>query len=126
MSIDFKLLGRRIKQIRTQQNLSQAALAEMIGCSSPFISYMENGSKTPSLEMLVNIANALCVTTDQLLAEHLQYNNQSAFLEYSEVLKGCTEYERRVILDTASQLKKTLKDNQTLFRNRQNKSRPQM
>lgn len=123
MSIDFHQLGRRIKQIRTQQNMSQAALAELIGCSSPFISYLENGTKTPSLEMLVNIANALCVTTDQLLAECLQYNRQTALSEYSELLRGCTDYERRVIVDTSLELKKTLRSNQGLLRTRQNKSR---
>ena len=73
-------LGKRIRRIRTDQSMSQAALAEYIGCSSAFLSYIENGKKLPSLEMLLTIANALCVTTDMLLADYLEHNLRGAIL----------------------------------------------
>lgn len=116
MSINYKLLGKRIRRIRTDQSMSQAALAEYIGCSAAFLSYIENGRKLPSLEMLLTIANALCVTTDTLLADYLEYNLRGAMSEYAEVLRDCSEYERRVLVENAKELKRILRSSRPSHR----------
>jgi transcriptional regulator with XRE-family HTH domain len=65
-------LGSRIKEERTKSRLTQEKLAELVGCNDSYIGQIERGNKNPSLEMIVNIANALNVTVDFLLADNVK------------------------------------------------------
>ena len=65
--MNYQLLGKNIKKFRVQKDLSQEALGEKAGCSNSHIGQLERGTGTASLEMVVNIANVLGVTVDQLL-----------------------------------------------------------
>ena len=65
--INYVLIGKRIREIRNQMNLSQAALAEMSGLSTRYISHIETARKKASLSSLVNIANAVGISIDELL-----------------------------------------------------------
>ncbi|MFH1529969.1 MAG: helix-turn-helix transcriptional regulator, partial [Pseudomonadota bacterium] len=60
-------LGRRVRQLRTQAGITQAVLAERIGVSPEFLSRMERGSKSPSLQTIGNLAAALGVAPRDLL-----------------------------------------------------------
>ena len=60
-------IGEKIKKTREQLNISQESLAKSIGTSRTFISYIENGSKTPSLSAIINIAIALNSSIDDLV-----------------------------------------------------------
>lgn len=50
-------------------------LAERIGISNNYLSSIERGKEKPSLEIIVNICNALQVTPDFLLMGNLYSNN---------------------------------------------------
>jgi transcriptional regulator with XRE-family HTH domain len=65
-------LGNRIKEERHKARLTQEQLAERVGCNESYIGAIERGYKNPSLEMIVNIANALNVTVDYLLADNVK------------------------------------------------------
>ena len=71
--MNYQLLGKNIKKFRVQKDLSQEALGEKVGCSNSHIGQLERGTGTASLEMVVNIANVLGVTVDQLLLDSLDY-----------------------------------------------------
>ncbi|MFQ9454518.1 MAG: helix-turn-helix domain-containing protein [[Ruminococcus] lactaris] len=45
MSEIAKFIGQRIRNYRTQQNLSQEKLAEMAGCHPTYIGQLERGEK---------------------------------------------------------------------------------
>lgn len=45
MSLNFKLIGRRIKEIRNLKRMSQAELAERVNKSVPYISHIETATK---------------------------------------------------------------------------------
>lgn len=111
MSINFVLIGLRIKELRIQKRMSQATLAEHIDMSATFISHIEAAKKQASLESLVRIANALGVTVDHLLIG----NQTNDFAEYrtdmAHLLDDCTSYERRVIYGVALATKKSLQEN---------------
>ncbi|MHB8132561.1 MAG: helix-turn-helix domain-containing protein [Mobilitalea sp.] len=62
-------LGNRIREERIRAKLTQEKLAEAVGCNESYIGQIERGMKNPSLEVIVNIANALGCTVDHLLAE---------------------------------------------------------
>lgn len=62
------MIGRNMKKIRTARTLSQIELAERVGIRQPYISQLENGiCNNPSLEILINLADALDVTITELM-----------------------------------------------------------
>lgn len=68
-----KLLGKRIKEIRKQSNLTQEKLAEMIDIETTSLSEIESGRHFPSLLTLEKITNNLNVELKSLFNyNHLQ------------------------------------------------------
>lgn len=61
------MFGDRVRTLRTAYNLSQVQLAEQLNVSKQTISNWENNNILPSIEMLINIAQYFCVSTDYLL-----------------------------------------------------------
>lgn len=59
--------GRNLHIILYDKKMSNTALAQKIGVSSQIISAYTTGVKTPSLETLIKISNALGVTVDELV-----------------------------------------------------------
>lgn len=71
--MDKKALGRKLKKYREKSKLTQAKLAEKIGKGKNYISDIERGIKTPSLDVFVALASALNASTDYLLKESLHF-----------------------------------------------------
>ena len=67
--MDLCAVGARIKEAREKSGLTQEDLAAELDMSPTHISVLERGRKAPKLETLVNIANALHVSTDMLLQD---------------------------------------------------------
>ncbi len=75
--MDKKAFGKRLQKYREQCGNSQETLAEKVGCSTIFISYIERGEKSPSINTLIKLSNALDISTDILLGyECNQYNRE--------------------------------------------------
>ena len=109
MKLNYKHLGRRIREERIRARVSQARLAEMTDSSPQYISHIENARKKASLGLIVRVANALEISVDQLLSESLTGSSYPGDAELSLLLSGCSNYERRVILDSAKALRSILK-----------------
>lgn len=60
-------LGRRIKELRVEADLSQKGLAEKAGIKQNTVAQYEKGVAKPSLEVLVRLAIIFQTTTDFLL-----------------------------------------------------------
>ena len=71
MNINYQIIGKRIKIRREQIQMTQMELAEITELSVPYISYIETGKKKLSLGTLINIANALSISPNELLMDHL-------------------------------------------------------
>ncbi len=64
------LVGAKLRALRQQQRLTQGELAHQLGLARQgYISNLETGRKTPSLDLVVQIANLFGVTTDYLLRD---------------------------------------------------------
>ena len=61
------MLNERIKQLRTERNLTQVDLAKRLSVSKQAVSNWENDNIQPSIEMLIRIADYFSVSTDYLL-----------------------------------------------------------
>lgn len=59
--------GVKIRQLRTQREISQAALAALLGVSKSVISSYETGVHLPPYDILIRIARIFGVSTDYLL-----------------------------------------------------------
>ena len=57
MSVNRIALGKRISFYRLKFSMTQEKLADLTNCSREYIAYLENGVKTPSLPILVDLAN---------------------------------------------------------------------
>ncbi len=95
--MDLKSVGVNIKKYRLEKNLSQEQLAEMTDLSPNYISMIERADKTPSLTTLINIANALNVTTDMILYDVLNERYQiKSSLVFDKVSKLSEEEQNRI------------------------------
>lgn len=56
-----------IKDIRVRKNLTQADVASALGVSSVVYSRYEKGTRQPSIDTLIQLADILGVTVDYLL-----------------------------------------------------------
>lgn len=65
--MDMIAIGSRIKAERKRLGISQEKLSEIIGVSPHYIYEIERGMKAMSLETLINIINALEISSDYLL-----------------------------------------------------------
>lgn len=60
MSIDFlQAIGDKFRTVRRYRNIGQAELAETLGISRQHLSNIEKGKHRASMEMFVQIAEAL-------------------------------------------------------------------
>lgn len=59
--------GTILKELRTENNLSQSALAAKINCSQKIIDYWEKGSSEPTAHFIVALADFFGVSCDYLL-----------------------------------------------------------
>ena len=70
------VLGSNIRKIRKEFGWTQADLAEKSGISVPFMTQIELGRKSASLEVVQNIAAALNISCKQLFEENIAAGNQ--------------------------------------------------
>ncbi len=59
--------GKRLKELRKENGLTQVELAELLQTTDDSIYSWEKGRSQPSLEMLCEICEKLDVTSDYLL-----------------------------------------------------------
>ena len=66
MSMLRNRFGKRLRQVRRQQDITQEQLAEAVGISPTFLSNLERGINGPSFEILEKIAQVLHVPVREL------------------------------------------------------------
>ncbi|MBR6096278.1 MAG: helix-turn-helix transcriptional regulator [Oscillospiraceae bacterium] len=67
--MDARLIGRRVQTLRRARGLTQEQLSQMVELSPNYLSNIETGLKTPKLETLVRLMNALQCDANALLAD---------------------------------------------------------
>ncbi len=72
MTIDYAAMGRRIRRKRQEKGFTQIEFAQRINLSPSYFGHIERGTRTPSLDTLVLIANELMVGVDVLLRDSLK------------------------------------------------------
>ena len=114
MELDYKAIGKRIKIARIKADLTQEKLSEMVGVSPTHMSNVETGTTRVSLTTIVGIANALGITSDDLLCDSVIKAKVQFEKDIALVPEDCDEYEIRVIRDLAAATKETLRRDEKL------------
>lgn len=109
MELDYKAIGERIRRKRKERGMTQQALAELSNQEPSNISHIERGATKLSLPTIVNIANALNVTVDDLLCDSLPSASASYMHISNEILADCSHKELRIITETMLALKNNLR-----------------
>lgn len=81
----------------------------MVGCTTAHISHIETGNTIPSLKIIIDILNALNISSDLLFCDYLEHSAHVFQNELDEIMKTCSENEIKFIIESA-------KENLALFR----------
>ena len=104
--MELDAIGRNIRKFRKERHLRQEDLAERTGLSANYIGMVERGEKTPSLETLIRIINALQVSADVILSEVIENGYVIKNSQLNEKLENLSEEERQRIYDVIDTLLK--------------------
>jgi len=107
--IDYKAIGKRIRELRQQQDLSQEQLASKAEITSVYLSNLENGHGKGSLPTFLKIANAFGCGVDALLCDNINESRQIFEEKLGTLLKDCTKEELKIIIGTVKGLKEQIK-----------------
>ena len=88
-AIDFEKIGKRIRSLRIEKNLTQEYLSQKAGVNVSHISNIENNRVKISLSTLIAVANALDITVDYLLEN--EYNTDTGI--DSEIIKKLESFD---------------------------------
>jgi transcriptional regulator with XRE-family HTH domain len=85
-------ISERIKQLRTENNLTQSELAEKVGLTYVQIGRYEKGKSNPSSDVLQKLASVLGTSTDYLM--NGKTGQVEAQLTDMELIKQFQEVEK--------------------------------
>ena len=97
--MDLCAIGSRIKAAREKAGMTQEDLAAALEMSPTHISVIERGVKSPKLETLVNIANALNVSSDMLLQDVVNHAADGIASELSVAISKLSKKDQERMLN---------------------------
>jgi transcriptional regulator with XRE-family HTH domain len=109
--LSYSHIGKRIRQFRKERKLTLDQCSELSGISSQHLSHIESGTARLSLSCLVNIANVMNITPNELLLDSITADIDDVFLhkDIQRVFSDATPDEIRHMLAIASSLKQSLR-----------------
>lgn len=91
--------GERLRQLREERNLTQKALASVIGVSPRMVSFYESGAHFPRDEgTLLKLAAFFEVSTDYLLG-YSQLRTQEPLHRLNQAFQNLPQAERESLMD---------------------------
>lgn len=102
MAIDYKLIGKRIKKQRKENNMTQEILSEKIDVTVGYVSQIERGFCKVNLDTLTKIAEVLNCDITLFLSGTSTLQPSYLKDEISAKLEECTEKQKKMVLDFIS------------------------
>ena len=97
--VNYKEVGKRIRNARTEKKITQEKFAEMLGVSTGYISQVESGQKCFNLKRLKESENILEKPTSYFIDGTEKESNNYLIDEIVEMLRSLDEDKIRMIKD---------------------------
>lgn len=89
MSLNYTIIGVRLKQARLNKKITQEQLAEMIDVSVTYVSRIERGSTNINLKRLSELCDILEVSEGEILNGTSSTSPSYLTKEFNDLLKSC-------------------------------------
>lgn len=109
MEINYKAIGKRVREARKRKGMTQSSLAEKANLSDTLISHIERGATKLSLPSIISIANALDTSVDSLLMDVVDRSEVEFDKAFSLLIAGLSPSERSLIYNVCKSISDDLK-----------------
>lgn len=106
MNVDYKLIGKRIKEERRKNNMTQEALAEKLDVSIGYISQVERGITKISLDLLGAISAILHCNIATLICESAINSSNYMLDEFANSIANLDITKKKLLMDFIKLLEK--------------------
>jgi len=89
-------LGNAIRKARIEKNISQEALAEIVGITPTHLKHIESEHRKPSIEVLFKLAETLNISLDSILFES-ESENEALNKKISLLLNKCSQKQLKIV-----------------------------
>ena len=107
MAPDYSVIGKRIKEARNNQNLTQEELADELNISVAFLSRVETGKSHINLKRLTQIAEFLKVSPGYLLTGSNTTSKDYLKEDFKNILDKCCPEQQKLIYEISELVSKT-------------------
>lgn len=97
--MDYRALGKRIREERLRLNLTQEKLAEDVGVSTAYIGQIERGERSLTLDKLIKVVNRLGVTIDYLLSDYVVATDDTCINILIQLMHDRTSEEKTLAVN---------------------------
>ncbi len=104
-----KAIGKRIQQYREAKGYTQESFAEMVRLTPNYLSAVERGVKTPSVDTLVSIINCLGVSADEIFVDVIKVGYKVQASKFADDISGLSPEDRKRIFAVVDALIKEAK-----------------
>lgn len=104
--LDFIEIGNRIQYYRTQNNMTQAQLVELIGTNQKHISKIEAGQLRVKLDTMYAITTALHISIDTLIADYDNSNDEANLKLILDEIRGMNHKQLKMLRENIATIKK--------------------
>jgi len=116
IEIDKKSIGSRLKTARELHGLTQEKLSEEMGCTSKYISKVENGASAPSLPFVIKFSEITGSDLNYLLRGMYPKGESTAMLVREpaplyELSAGLSKKSRKICSEVMTKIIEVLEEN---------------
>ena len=90
--------GNRIKEVRKASGLTQAQLSAQLNIRSESLSAIENGRRSASLDLLIDLSQQLGVTLDYLILGKVDPALKTLYTETQKAIEHLQKMQKMIIL----------------------------
>ena len=105
-----KSIGGKIKRYRMDRASTQDQLSEAVEISQNHLGNIEIGKRMPSVPLLIDLANALGVTPNDILIDTVEVNNNIPMQELGKLMSKLSPQDQKFVITTMKNMIRNLKE----------------
>ncbi len=88
-----------IKEYRVNNNYTKEQFAELLDVDPSYISKIESGDRTPSVEMLIKISNKTNISLDEMFCVETSSGSEKRMSKYIQIINTLKPDEKQFIFN---------------------------